>query len=34
MHSEKRTILKFEKHMKSDKMPYIINADIKSLMKK
>ena len=34
MPSEKRTILEFEKHMKSDKMSYIIYADIKLLMKK
>ena len=34
MPSEKRTILEFEKHMKSDKMSYIIYADIKPLLKK
>ena len=31
---EKDNILKFKQYMKSDKMLYIINADIESLIKK
>ena len=34
MPSEKDNILEFNQHMKSNKMPYIIYADIKSLIKK
>ena len=34
MPSEKNKILEFNQHMKSDKMPYIIYADIESLIKK
>ena len=32
--SEKDNILEFNQYMKSDKMPYIIYADIESLIKK
>ena len=32
--SEKDKILKFNQYMKSDKIPYIIYADIESLIKK
>ena len=32
--SEKENILEFNQHMKSDKMPYIIFADIESLIRK
>ena len=32
--SEKDNILEFKQYMKSDKMPYIIYADIESLIKK
>ena len=34
MPSEKDDILEFNQYMKSDKMPYIIYADIESLIKK
>ena len=34
MSSEKDNILEFNQYMKSDKMPYIIYADIESLIKK
>ena len=34
MPSEKNNILEFNQYMKSDKMPYIIYADIESLIKK
>ena len=34
MPSEKNQILKFNQYMKSDKMPYIIYADIESLITK
>ena len=34
MPSEKDNILEFNQYMKSDKMPYIIYADIKSLIRK
>ena len=34
MPSEKDKILKFNQYMKSDKIPYIIYADIESLIKK
>ena len=34
MPTEKKKILEFKQYMKSDKMPYIIYADIKSLIKK
>ena len=34
MPSEKGNILEFNQYMKSDKMPYIIYADIESLIKK
>ena len=34
MLSEKDNILEFNQYMKSDKMPYIIYADIESLIKK
>ena len=34
MPSEKDNVLEFNKYMKSDKMPYIIYADIESLIKK
>ena len=34
MPSEKDIILEFNQYMKSDKMPYIIYADIESLIKK
>ena len=34
MQSEKDNILEFNQHMKSDKMPYIIYADIESLIRK
>ena len=34
MPSEKDKILKFKQYMKSDKMPYIIYADIQSLIRK
>ena len=34
MPSEKDKILEFNQYMKTDKIPYIINADIESLMKK
>ena len=33
MPSEKNKILKFNEHIKSDKMSYIISADIESLIK-
>ena len=33
MPSEKDNILEFNQHMKSDKMPYIIYAEIESLIK-
>ena len=34
MSSEKDNILKFNQYMKSDEMPYIIYADIESLIEK
>ena len=34
MPSEKDNIFEFNQYMKSDKMPYIIHADIESLIKK
>ena len=34
MPSEKNKILKFNQYIKSDKIPYIIYADIESLIKK
>ena len=34
MPSEKGKVLEFNQYMKSDKMPYIIYADIKSLIKR
>ena len=34
MLSEKDNILEFNQYMKSDKMPYIIYADIESLLQK
>ena len=34
MPSEKNKILEFNQHMKSDKMPYIIYADIEFLIKR
>ena len=34
MPSEKDNIVEFNQYMKSDKMPYIIYADIESLIKK
>ena len=34
MSSEKKNILEFNQFMKSDEMPYIIYADIESLIKK
>ena len=34
MPSEKDNILEFNQHMKSDKMSYIIYADIESLIRK
>ena len=34
MTSEKDEILKFNQYMTSDRMPYIIYADMKSLIKK
>ena len=34
MPSEKDNTLEFNQCMKSDKMPYVIHADIKSLIKK
>ena len=34
MPSEKDNILKFNQYMKSDKMPYIIYAELESLIKK
>ena len=34
MPSEKDNILEFNQYMKSDKMPYIIYADIESLIRK
>ena len=34
MPSEKDNILKFNLYMKSDKMPFIIYADLESLIKK
>ena len=34
MPSEKDNILKFNQSMKSDKMPYIIYADLESLIKR
>ena len=34
MPSEKDKIIKFKQYMKSDKMPYIIYADIQSLIRK
>ena len=34
MPSEKDNILKFNQHMKFDKMPYVIYADLESLTKK
>ena len=34
MSSEKNNILELNQYMKSDKMPYIIYADIESLIKK
>ena len=34
MPSERDKILEFNQYMKSDKMPYIIYADIESLIKK
>ena len=34
MPSEKDNILEFNQYMKSNKMPYIIYADIKSLIEK
>ena len=34
MPSEKDNILEFNQYMESDKMPYIIYADIESLIKK
>ena len=34
MPSQKDKILEFKQYMKSDKMPYIIYADIESLIKK
>ena len=34
MPSEKNNILKFNQYMKSDKMPYIIYADMESLILK
>ena len=34
MSSEKDNILKFNQYMKSDKMPYIIHADLESLINK
>ena len=34
MPSEKDKILGFDQYMKSDKMPYIIYADVESLIKK
>ena len=34
MPSEKNKLLEFNQHMNSDKMPYIIYADIKSLIRK
>ena len=34
MPTESNDILEFNQYMKSDKMPYIIDADIESLIKK
>ena len=34
MPSQKESVLQFNQSMKSDKMPYIIYADLESLMKK
>ena len=34
MPTEKDNILEFSQYMKSDKMPYIINADIEFLIEK
>ena len=34
MPSEKNNILELNQYMKSDKMPYLIYADIESLIKK
>ena len=34
MPAEKCNMLEFNKYMKADKMPYIIYADIESLIKK
>ena len=34
MPSEKEKSLQFKQYMKSDKMPYIISADMESLIKK
>ena len=34
MPSEKDKILGFDQYMKSDKMPYIVYADVESLIKK
>ena len=34
MPSQKDNILRFNQYMKSDKMPYIIYADLESLIKK
>ena len=34
MPSEKDNVLEFNQNMKSDKMPYIVYADIESLIKK
>ena len=34
MPSEKDKLLEFNQHMNSDKMPYIIYADIESLIRK
>ena len=34
MQSEKNNILKFNQYMKSDKMPYIIYAELECLFKK
>ena len=34
MSSEKENILEFNRYMNSDKMPYIVYADLKSLIEK
>ena len=34
MPSQKDNVLRFNQYMKSDKMPYIIYADLESLIKK